>query len=419
MNKPYSIPSTIWFVLILLLSLFTIQPVLGTELSSLVDNGGYILAANELSPGDAKIQSRGHELFIPASTIKIVTALVALKTLGADFRFTTTFYLDQDHRLFIKGGGDPLLVSEEISEICVQLKKKGIKQISAIILDDTTYQLETAGAQGTEASLQPYDAHNNALAVNFNSIGIRVSAGDKRVSAEAQTPNLPLLYAVKGLPKGNNRINVNQLQSLNLPSSLRYTGELFIALLRNNDIEVGTDTIKTQSTPAHLDPILTWQSRFTLRDALYKCLHYSNNFIANQVFLKLGEYHYGSPATWEKGRRFMNEYVTTTLGISKNEFFMEEGSGLSRKTHLSPYAMIHILDQFKPYYYLLKFNKGNETSFKTGTMLDVYCLAGYIHQPRGLQPFVILLNQKKNSRGAVLKNLIKQNNSHFQTSSLQ
>ena len=410
MNKPFRTTSAIWFVLVLLLSLLTIQPVSGKELSSLVKNGGYILADKDLRSGDIKIQSRAHDLFTPASTIKIVTALAALQTLGPDYRFTTTFYYDKKHRLFIKGGGDPLLVSEEISAICLDLKKKGIKQIAAVVLDDTDYQLDTAGAAGTEATQQPYDAHNNALAVNFNAIGIQVSASGKRVSAEAQTPNLPLLYAFKELPKGNNRININQLRTTTLPSSLRYTGELFIALLKQSGIKVDTDTITAQSTPPQLPPILTWQSRFTLRDVLYKCLHYSNNFMANQVYLKLGEYHYGAPATWAKAHKFMNKYVTTTLKISDKEFFMEEGSGLSRKTYISPLAMLNILDQFKPYYYLLRHNKKNKTYFKTGTLLDVYCLAGYIHQPIGLQPFVILLNQKKNRRRAVLTNLINQNN---------
>ena len=410
MNKPYSTKSAIWFVLILLITLFTIQPVFGKELSSLINNGGYILAKKDLTLGNAKTSSRAHELFIPASTIKIVTALVALKTLGPDYRFTTIFYFNQDHQLFIKGGGDPLLVSEEISEICLRLKSHGINQISALILDDSDYQLETNGADGTEASLRSYDAHNSGLPVNFNSIGIRVSDDGKRVSAEPQTPNLPLLSSFQHLKNGNNRVNVNQLQPTDLSSSLRYTGELFIALLKQNGIEVDTDVIQAQNTPPHLKPILTWQSRFTLREALSKCLHASNNFIANQIFLKLGEYHYGSPATWEKGRKFMNEYVVKTLGIPSNEFFMEEGSGLSRKTHISPLAMMNILGQFKPYYSLLRLNKRNKTFYKTGTLLDVYCLAGYISQPQGLQPFVILLNQKKNTRKAVLKNLINLNN---------
>lgn len=56
--------------------------------------------------------------FIPASTQKIVTAAVALETLGADYRFTTTVHATglssgaaQD--LYLLGGGDPVIVRNE------------------------------------------------------------------------------------------------------------------------------------------------------------------------------------------------------------------------------------------------------------------------------------------------------------------
>jgi D-alanyl-D-alanine carboxypeptidase/D-alanyl-D-alanine-endopeptidase (penicillin-binding protein 4) len=59
--------------------------------------------------------------FVPASVAKIVTAWLAMEVLGADYRFETRFYLDGDRVLYIRGGGDPFLVSEELAELAPAL----------------------------------------------------------------------------------------------------------------------------------------------------------------------------------------------------------------------------------------------------------------------------------------------------------
>src|SRR3954454_23688968 len=59
--------------------------------------------------------------FVPASVAKIVTAWLALEVLGADYRFETRFYLDGERVLYIRGGGDPFLVSEELEQLASAL----------------------------------------------------------------------------------------------------------------------------------------------------------------------------------------------------------------------------------------------------------------------------------------------------------
>ena len=61
---------------------------------------------------------------IPASTLKFFTSLVSLHYLGPEYRFGTEFYLDRDHNLTIKGYGDPLLISEVISDIAHTLSTR-------------------------------------------------------------------------------------------------------------------------------------------------------------------------------------------------------------------------------------------------------------------------------------------------------
>ena len=67
------------------------------------------------SKGDELVSQNADKPFVPASVTKIVTAWLALEVLGADYRFETRFYLDAKRVLYIKGGGDPYLISEEFA----------------------------------------------------------------------------------------------------------------------------------------------------------------------------------------------------------------------------------------------------------------------------------------------------------------
>src|SRR5262245_18466300 len=55
------------------------------------------------------------EAFVPASVTKIVTAWLAMEVLGGGYRFETRFYLNDKWVLYVRGGGDPFLISEELA----------------------------------------------------------------------------------------------------------------------------------------------------------------------------------------------------------------------------------------------------------------------------------------------------------------
>jgi D-alanyl-D-alanine carboxypeptidase/D-alanyl-D-alanine-endopeptidase (penicillin-binding protein 4) len=121
----------------------------------LIDNGGYAVKKDN----KYIVTHNLHKPYVPASIIKIATALAALEILGPEFRFNTDFYLDDQQNLYIKGFGDPFLISEEVVFIVVKLKELGCTKINDIYLDNTAFQL-VAPADGAGASDNPYDAQN-------------------------------------------------------------------------------------------------------------------------------------------------------------------------------------------------------------------------------------------------------------------
>jgi D-alanyl-D-alanine carboxypeptidase/D-alanyl-D-alanine-endopeptidase (penicillin-binding protein 4) len=72
----------------------------------------------------------------PASTLKAITALYALETLGAGFRFTTRVVADGPIRngrlegdLILVGGGDPTLGTDQMAELARAVKAAGLREV--------------------------------------------------------------------------------------------------------------------------------------------------------------------------------------------------------------------------------------------------------------------------------------------------
>jgi D-alanyl-D-alanine carboxypeptidase/D-alanyl-D-alanine-endopeptidase (penicillin-binding protein 4) len=368
---------------------------------SYIKKGGYALAPN----GHISIAANRETPFVPASTLKIVTALAAFDILGTDHRFPTRIFRDQHNNLYIQGSGDPFLLTENVSAIARKLHNAGLREINNLILDDSAYQINTL-ADGCENTTNPYDSWNGGLAVNFNSIAIRVTPDRTVSSDDPKTPFLPMMQAIGAtLPPGHHHLNVNAFNPTGqLSNTLRYAGELFSSLLQKEQIVIKGE-IMARQTPIQATPILTYWSEKTVQEMTQQCLKYSNNFIANQLFLACGSARFGAPATWNKAQAALQVFSKKKLRLSESELVMIEGSGLSRRNRITPRAMITVLQKFAPHKELLPIKKG--LPLKSGTLTGVYCYAGYIPQQEDA-PFVILLNQAQNNRDEILQVLAGQ-----------
>lgn len=370
------------------------------EIQSLIDNGGFAFKKNN----KYIVTHNLHTPYVPASIIKIATALAALDNLGPSFRFETFFYRDDLDNLYIKGLGDPFLISEEVVIIVERLKELGCTKINDIYLDNTAFNLKKI-TDGSGLSDNPYDAQNSALAVNFNTVNIEKDSIGRVISAEEQTPILPLMTELaEGLEPGVHRINITQDKNTGDAIINRYVGELFRAFQKKHDIS-GQGKVVAKKTPKNLEPFYIHRSSKTLEDIVGPLMLYSNNFIANQLFLTLGVSKFGYPATWEKSILAMAVYLRSQYNLSQKEINVVEGSGLSRKNRASPHAMIQLLDSFKYYAKHLPYEEGR--LLKSGTLKGVYTYGGYLIENENLDSFVLLLNQKKNNRDRLLDVLEK------------
>jgi D-alanyl-D-alanine carboxypeptidase/D-alanyl-D-alanine-endopeptidase (penicillin-binding protein 4) len=339
---------------------------------------------------------KGHIIFsknadiqlIPASTLKIFTALVAIHYLGLDYKFFTEFYMDRYSNLKAKGYGDPLLISEIVEEMIHGLSMKFFdesKIINDLILDDSYFDASTK-IPGVNVSYEPYDAPNGALCINFNTVNFKRNKNGVYVSAESQTPLLPfILSRVKASKMDYGRIVLSSQKN----EITRYAGHLFSHFLRKEGIRLNGG-IKLGRVQKEADRLIyRYVSNFSLIQTLSKLLEYSNNFIANQLLITAGAKAYGPPGNLKNGVRAALIYAKNILEIE--HFQIEEGSGISRNNRISARDFHKILNAFIPHYFLMR--QTDTMYYKTGTLKGINSRAGYIKKKNGkLYPFVLMIN---------------------------
>jgi D-alanyl-D-alanine carboxypeptidase/D-alanyl-D-alanine-endopeptidase (penicillin-binding protein 4) len=375
--------------------LLPVQALAGTkEKIAALAPSALVLAMDD--KGNELVAQNADKPFVPASVAKIVTAWLALEILGGDYRFKTRFYLDAARVLYIRGGGDPFLISEELAQLASALVAAiGNKPISGIVLDASYYPADIR-IPGIEDTGEAYDALNSALAVNFNTIHA-LRKGKTVSSAEPQTPITPLAvsqFRARG-PKGRGRISLAQDPAV----GQQYAGELIAAFIARAGGSV-TGKITTGAVPEGLEPVYVHHQSRALAEILTGLLIGSNNYIANQVFLEIGGHRLGGPVSLEKSRQVAREMLARhDLAES---IHLEEGSGISRGNRFTARGLAQLLHLFEPHAALLR--AGDGARFKTGTFSGVRTLAGYADTSHGRVRFVIALSSND---GAMRFRLLK------------
>jgi D-alanyl-D-alanine carboxypeptidase/D-alanyl-D-alanine-endopeptidase (penicillin-binding protein 4) len=364
-----------------------------------LQHAGLLLTDNHGNVLQAKAANQG---FIPASTTKLVTAYLALQHWGAEHRFKTGFYV-QGNTLWVKGYGDPYLVSEELARLAKplasHLRALGVVKLEGVRLD-TSYYSPGLVMPGTGETDNPYDAIPAVLAANFNTINVQKKAGTLH-SAEPQTPLTSSgLYVANTIVEFKEGGGTRQRVNLGKDSRLaeRYFAEQLAYFLTQEGLQVAS-VVQWQTLPqtddsyagSDIKPVYEHYNSLTLAQIVRPMMQYSTNFIANQLALNLSAERLGAPASQEKIVQLYQQTLHQQFGWQN--FTIEEGAGLSRQNQLTPQQLIQLLNAFKPWRELLPQVVPNVYA-KSGTLMGVSSLAGYIKQPNNeWWPFAFMINQ--------------------------
>ncbi len=402
--------------------------------------------------GRKMISINADQAIVAASTVKLLTALLALENWGPDYRFETRFATKTDasnasgHTLLIEAGGDPFLVSEEMNRLAGalfhRLIKRGAYPLTSMTVDDSLYR-RNLKVPGQSGSTNPYDAVPAPWSVNFNSVNLTIENGQLQ-SGEEQTPltRQAIVRAVEigWLDSQTKKPVASQpvAERFSLGGhangrAARYATEILISLLQQHattGVKVVSPSVgfSAGSVP-DLPAIYVHQNQTSLIELLAGMLKFSTNFTANQLALNLSAANGQTPADFEGFSRAA-KMILATLGAGPAEQVVE-GAGLSRRNRLSATTLVSIIDALAewhdvlPSYTYTDFPDSDrfDVRAKTGSLQGVSSLAGTISiEPENSQThatdqmdlwrFAILLNdpslRHRKERDEVLRLLLHQ-----------
>lgn len=137
------------------------------------DDVGYVL----FDPGSGAVlaERQPAKPFAPASVAKLPAMAAALAVLGPDHRFETTLHITGrlgngvlDGDLILKGGGDPSLSTEGLTELLRDLGALGVARVTGRFLYDTSALPELPEIDAGQPWTAGYNTGVGALSLNFN-----------------------------------------------------------------------------------------------------------------------------------------------------------------------------------------------------------------------------------------------------------
>jgi len=399
----------------------------------------------DVETGEAILEWNGNEPRNPASTIKLLTTLVALDVLGPSYRWRTDVFAEgelDDGRLngdlVLKGYGDPFLVTERVWQLLRNIRHAGVREITGdLLLDDSWFDVgEYDPAAFDHQPLRAYNVAPNALLMNFKVVRYwfepDLANGGVNVRLDPVLDNLRVdnrLGLANGSCRGFQRgITVTANKTV---SEVTFSGRfpngctryaMDRTALSHNEFVYGLFDSMWRDSGGSFDgswrnvvvaedaePLLSFNSR-PLTEMITRINKHSNNVMARQLLYTLGAESNGAPGTQDNGKAVISKWLADN-GLASTEIAIQNGAGLSRKTRTTARDMAKML-QFawrQPYMpeYLASMslsgldgtlrqrfaNTGlvGKAHLKTGSLDHVTAIAGYLQSRSGRRFAVVAM----------------------------
>ncbi len=412
----------------------------------------------------------------PASVMKLVTTYAALDLLGPAYTWKTTVWADAasvdgvlNGNLYLKGSGDPRFAIEHLWALLRQARTRGVQHIAGdIVLDRSAFNVPTLDPGAfDDKPMRPYNVGPNGLLINFQALRFSLQPGNGQPKVIMETPSEGLRVDNRLRP-GDGQCGSDwkdRIETRLIPEAggqrLEFTGTysplcgertLNLAalpadgqaggLIRALWKELGgtlAGQVRGGNVPAGA-LLLTQTDSAPLADIVRDINKYSNNVMARQVFLTLGndappardtapgrpgdikEAPLGgsAPTTAERARQRVTDWLAGR-GLRFPELVLDNGSGLSRSERISAGSLNQLLQdawlnpvmpEFVSSMPIVgidgtmkkRLNGSSATGrahIKTGTLDGVKTAAGYALDAQGRRYAVVfLINHPRSALGS-------------------
>jgi D-alanyl-D-alanine carboxypeptidase/D-alanyl-D-alanine-endopeptidase (penicillin-binding protein 4) len=363
----------------------------------------------------------------PASCQKVITALLAYKTLGSSYVYETKLYVlkrnSKIYDIIISFSGDPTLTSEDLIKLLKPLEGKTIP--GHIVLDASLYRTPPHSPNimiddvGTS-----YGQPISSMIIDENLVIINVAPGSigdyARINNDSGYPmdssvitNLALSNAKvtwRGdaiMAKGNINMNGNSSKIKLSPKKIEdyalYKIKNIMNILKiKGKVKIVNDKSKI---PNNLTLLNKGNSK-PLGEIIPPALKRSDNLVFDNIYLNI--INLQSPEgieDWGDGNKIIKSLIYKSFGVDVNNALFVDGSGLSRYNRLQPRKLFQILKQGYTNHEFVtalsspmelnstlatRNNLPNYIKAKTGSMSGISCLCGYDTRQHAPKAFVVM-----------------------------
>jgi D-alanyl-D-alanine carboxypeptidase/D-alanyl-D-alanine-endopeptidase (penicillin-binding protein 4) len=432
-------------------------PVLAALQRAQVPPTAFSAVVAPLDMPEARLRHQSGALVNPASVMKLVTSYAALDLLGPEHTWRTRFYTDGAieggalrGNLYVRGGGDPKFVLERIQDAFYALHDQGAQVVLGdLVLDHSAFDVPARDPGAFDGEpLRPYNASPDALLVNFKSVILKfvpdAAAGVARVISEPPMAGMqiattvPLTNGPCGDWRGALRARFDDPARIHFEGRYparcgegqwpvayqdppAYAARALEGLWRSTG-GLLTGRVREGLVPA--DATLLHEAvSLPLSEILLDVNQWSNNVMAQQVFLTLGQLTpQATPlagsgplprpvSNFEQARGVLQAWWKRSFGPSVPVPLIDNGSGLSRDERITPEALALLLrhaarhPRAEAFVGSLAVAGMNGTArryasdprspvhgnawLKTGTLRDVSGVAGYVNAANGVRYVVV------------------------------
>ncbi len=385
--------------------------------------------------------ARGDAALPPASVAKVLTALYALDSLGAGYRFRTRLIATGplsngiiQGDLVLAGGGDPTLDTDALADLAAQMKAAEVRGISGrlLIWDDMLPYVRSIDPD------QPdhigYSPSVSGIALNFNRVhfewkragsswAITMDARTQKYRPDVYTSKMAL--ARRDLPVysyqdkagvdhwtvASGALGNGGARWLPVRNPALYAGDVFQTLSRANGISLPNPKV-TSSLPG--GNVIAQIQSAPLPDLLEAMLKYSNNLMAEMIGMTATVNRGSRPSSLKSSAQIMNDWARSNLGMQRCR--MVDHSGLGEESRLTADDMVRALiasrrtgalkPLLKPYYFSDAKGRPIKThpvkiAAKTGTLNFVSGLGGFITTPDGNELAFAIFSADQRARAKI------------------
>jgi D-alanyl-D-alanine carboxypeptidase/D-alanyl-D-alanine-endopeptidase (penicillin-binding protein 4) len=401
----------------------------------------------------------------PASVMKLVTTYAALDLLGPAYTWRTPVYLEGAVRegtlygnLYIQGQGDPKLVLERLWLLLRRVQGLGIHSVAGdIVLDSSAFAVQPSDPGTFDGEpLRPYNAAPDALLLNYKAL-VMTFTPDRTanlaqvqfdpplagVQTQATVPLLPspgngsgdcgdYRGALKADFSDANRIRFAGGYPANCgekvwPVAYADPQSYAVRAVRGLWQDMGgklSGAVRMGQVPTAISagkPAFEVSSA-PLAEIIRDINKYSNNVMAQQVFLTLGrvtptEAEAATPGTFAASRAVVQRWWTQRIS-TEDLPVLDNGSGLSRQERISAQGLGRLLQTAYASPLMpelmaslpisgvdgtlkrMKARASGSAHLKTGSLNNVVAVAGYVHAASGKRYVLVALINHPNANAA-------------------